>query len=229
MLYFIALAAAVEAVAAQPVDDGRLILWQSLREGMTADETATALRTVEGVKNVTVKTSKKGPSLSINYTGSGIEVAGLTYKVSTDFNTQGLSSVHLLSDACLGLAMEKYKGLRVLLADKYGEAKTQREVTPDRQLVAVRDTFTGTPTRVVIRLEPGEIPQRVYAGGSKFAASLAQISNLATDQAIAACPNDAGQRASIEIAYLDNADAAAIAAQEAASKSAEQEADKSKL
>ena len=205
-----------------------VLLWQTLRAGMTADQTAAALRLIEGVKSVTLKPSRKGPNLSISYGPNGVQVGGLPYKVVLEFKNDRLVSVGLQSEACLSLATAKFHELGDLLSQKYGEGRTAREVTEDRQYVATRNTFATTPTRVVLRVEPGDIPRHVY-GGRGIAGALASIGNSMADAEIAACPSDAGQRASIAVTYLDNASSTAKDATDAAESAAHRERDKSKL
>jgi len=221
-------ALAIQAASQGEAASERVPLWQTLQEGMTAEEAAIALRGVEGVKTVTVKPSRKGATLSISYTAGGIEVAGLPYRILPDFKASRLTGVRLQSEACLSLATEKYKTLRDLLAQKYGDGRTQREVTEDRQLIAIRDTFSTTPTRVLLRLEPGSIPQHIY-GATGFAGALAAIANSSADADVEACPNDRGQKANIEVTYLNNANSAAIDAGAAAEEAAKRERDKNKL
>ncbi len=206
-----------------------VILWQALWEGMTVDEAAASLRVVDGVKSVTVKSSRKGQTLSIKYNANGIDVAGLAYKIVPTFTGDRLESVSLESDACAGLATEKYKSVRDLLAQKYGQSRTQREVTEDRELIAIRDTFASTTTRVLLRIEPGSLPQRVYGASGKVGRLIESMANSSVESAIEECPNDRGQKASIGITYLNNANAAAIETKAAVEKAARQERDKDRL
>jgi hypothetical protein len=220
---------AVQASASATVTNQGVILWQALREGMTADEAAASLRAVDGIKSVAVKSSRKGQTLSIKYFANGIEVAGLPYRIVPAFTGNRLSSVRLESEACAGLATEKYKSLRDLLAQKYGQSQTQREVTEDRELIAIRDTFSLTATRVLLRIEPGSVPQRIYGTSGKVGRMMQSVANSVTDAAIEECPNDRGQKAVIEVTYLNNANAAAMDAQAAAEEAAQRERDKDKL
>lgn len=227
MPYFIALLA-LDVAAVQASPDSRLVLWHTLRAGMSGEETVAAIQAIDGVKKASLNNSKSETKISITYVYSGIEVGVLTYKIDAGFEGNRLVSVHLTSDACLSLSFEKLKGLRDLLGQKYGPYRTQKEVTEDGQLIAGRDTYAKTPTRVIVRLVPGELPQYVH-GGTGLAGSLAKLSNIATDQAIASCPNDQGRRATIEITYADNEAAAKAEADESAVRKAKQASDKAKL
>lgn len=222
------LAFALQTVAVDEASSTRVPLWQTLREGMTVDETAAVLRGIEGIKTVTVKQSRKRPSLSIKYESAGIEVAGLPYTITPLFKDSYLESVSLESKACLSLATEKYKVLREVLSQKYGKNLSSREVTEERELIAVRDTYSAMPTRVMLRLEPGDVPKYIH-GATGLAGALAAIANASTDADIEACPLDRGQRATIRVAYLNNANAAAIDAAATAEEVAKRRRDKAKL
>lgn len=227
----LALVSSLAFMAAAQASGGNesVLLWQALREGMTADEAAASLRVIDGVKSVSVKDSRKGQTLSIKYVDNGIDVDGLRYKIEPNFVGNRLQSVGLGSEACAGLAAEKYKSLRGLLTQKYGPSRTQSEVTEDRQLVAVRDTFDATATRVLLRIEPGSLPQHVYGASGKVGRLIESMANSSVDSAIEQCPNDRGQKASITMTYLNNARAAAEDAGAAAERAAQQERDKDKL
>lgn len=222
------LAIVMQAAIIEEASSTYVPLWQSLREGMTVDEAAMAIRSIEGIKAVTVKQSRKGPSLSIKYEATGIEVAGLPYQITPLFNGTRLESVRLETRACLTMATEKYKILQELLSQKYGSSRTLREVTEERQLVAFRDTYSTTPTRVMLRLEPGDVPEHIY-GATGLAGALASISNASVDADIEACPLDRGQRATITVSYLNNANSTAIDAAAAAEEIAKRKRDKDKL
>ncbi len=211
-----------------PPENRDVILWQTLREGMNANEVATILRDVDGVKNVRVKTSRRGDSVSISYTSNGIEVAGLPYRVFPNFEAGRLASIRLETEACLGLSTEKYKNIKELLAQKYGDGRSQRERSEENQLVAVRDVFSATPTRVLLRLEPGSVPQHIY-GATGIAGALAAIANASADADIEACPNDRGQKATIQVTYSNNANSTAVDAAAALERERRRERDKGNL
>ncbi|KPH62341.1 hypothetical protein [Novosphingobium sp. ST904] len=229
MTVVLLLVAAASGVISAPTEDQRLVLWQTLREGMSVEEAASALRAVDGIGGVTVKKTSKGSRLNIGYVGDGIEVDGLQYKASLVFSSSGLTTVHLQTDACLSRATQKYESLRELLIQKYGNAMAQREVTEDRQLVAIRNTFDTTPTRVLLRLEPGTVPQHTYGASGKLMLLAQNIANNEVDSQIVKCPNDRGQRATLEVSYLSNTAAQAASSAAAAEASAQGERDKSKL
>lgn len=213
--------------------ENRPVLWRELRLGMTPDEVAAKLREVQGIKSATVKVPKKGkkgePSVSIDYVAPGVTILELPQTVTPVFADSKLQSVSFGSTACLSLAIQKFKDLKAMLAEKYGPDVTKKEVTEDRQLIGIRSTYATTPTRVLLRIEQGATPQHVYGGSGKVANILGQIANSSVDAEIEACPNDAGTKGIIEIIYLDNAISAQAEAQERAVQDAARAKEKDKL
>lgn len=184
------------------------MLWQDLRFGMTIDEAASALRTIEGIKSAQVRTSRKGKkSLKIAYTKSGFQIADLPSTISLGFDADRLQEVTINNEACLSLSVEKFKSLQSLLAEKYGEGKVQREVTEDQQFVGMRSTHANFPTRAMLRLEPIYPPVGTPApyGSGALGELASALSHSMADAAIDACPNDQGVKGGLSITYLHNA------------------------
>ncbi|HEX8301210.1 hypothetical protein [Sphingomonas sp.] len=150
---FVPAAAAQEAPASlQPAIDNRPMLWQDLRYGMTADEAAILLRALPGIRAAAVKPSKKKPPrIVMDYTKEGVTLLGLRNEIGLTFGSSGLEQVDLRSAACLALSMEKFKGLRDLISQKYGAARTQKEVNEARDLTGIRDFCNSSYPRASSR------------------------------------------------------------------------------
>lgn len=96
-------------------------LWQQLREGMTYEEAAAALRATDGVRSVRVKLKKQKPvALSISYVGSGVSVGPMVATITPVFEDDKLASVSLISDDCLSTGLAKNNTISDGLREKYG-------------------------------------------------------------------------------------------------------------
>lgn len=173
---------------------------------MSAEEVALKIRAIEGVKTATAKTSKKGvPSVTVSYTDTGLTLLDLKQTIQPEFENGLLQSVNLNSTACVKLAMQKVVDLRPLISSKYGPVRTQREVTADRRLIAIRDTYATTATRVVVRIEEGARPEFVPEGSGSVGKMLSSIANSSVQSEIDECPADGGIKGLIQITYMNNA------------------------
>ena len=97
-------------------------LWRTLKQGMTVDEAAQALRAMPEIKSVDLPRAKAGEptKLKIKYQANGVDLFGVPFKLALEFESGALKNVILgAMDQCLvegGAVIEKTMGV---LHEKY--------------------------------------------------------------------------------------------------------------
>ena len=79
-------------------------LWRTLKQGMTVDEAAQALRVMPEIKSVDLPRPKAGEpiKLKIKYQANGVELFSVPFKVALEFESGKLKNVILgAMDQCL--------------------------------------------------------------------------------------------------------------------------------
>jgi hypothetical protein len=101
-----------------------LPLWQGLKTGMEPSEVASALQSMEGIKEVRILPERKGKPqkrLKVTVKDGGIAISEIRFQPDTEFG-EGLRKVSLAgSSICASTSAEKFAELRNALMAKYGE------------------------------------------------------------------------------------------------------------
>lgn len=141
---------AVAVTPAGPPTPPIVPLWRDLRVGMTPEQAAVALRSVEGISDVEVRRDRRGRfrSLRIKYSPSGVVLDGLKVEVQPVFSADGLQEVNLSGSACAGAARERGNRLGSALAERYGQRARERVVDEQGVQIEERIAFWNEQTRV---------------------------------------------------------------------------------
>lgn len=199
-------------------------LWSGLRTGMSAEQAASALRQVDGVRAVKVTQKKnKPPKLDVSYVADGVDVGFGRAKVTTYFEGAKLSEVDLDIDQCLSAAKAGALNLVTTLKTKYGAAARESVADPDNgAITSQRLAFWNEETRVRVS-ERNYNPAQGEASvpGSGAAGAIADIFGaIASNEAEKACPLDAGARALWTINYSSQPEFVRVHALEEAERAA---------
>lgn len=183
-------------------------LWRELRVGMTPEQAAVAIRSVEGVSEAEVRRDRRGRfrSLRIRYLASGVIVDGLRVEVQPVFLTERLQEVNLSGTACAGAATERAARLGAALRERYGQSVRERVVDSEGVDIEQRFAFWNEHTRVRMSWSvDAPLQSGGYYGGSGVPGALAGLANAFADAnrdaAIQACPNDRGVKVVTTLNY----------------------------
>lgn len=188
------------------------LLWRELRVGMTPEQTAAALRGVDGVSEVSVNRSRKGKlkSIAIKYTQSGVLIGDTRVEIVPTFEGETLQEVSLTGRACASVAAERMNLLRESLKAKYDQSARERVIDEDGVEFQQRVAFWNDETRVRMSWAV-DVPSAdyIYSNGRGVQGALATLANsmaqASRDAALRACPNDKGASVVTTINYSSQA------------------------
>lgn len=218
----------LQAAVATAPGTASVPLWQSVREEMSPEEVASSLRSVDGIKSVAYKIGKKGPTFSIRYVDAGVEISGIPFSVEPKFEQGRLVKINLNAKSCAKLIDAKYEIISDLLSQKYAKGREQREISEDGTFIAIRNTFISESTRVMMRVEQGDIPQYVPPK-TGLAGLMTTLINNGVDADRRECPNDTGRKSELKLVYSGQASSAATDNMNDGEQEAKEARDKSKL
>jgi len=228
--------------AEEPVE-----LWQGLRTGMSPQEAATILSTIDSVKKVKVVNERKPNDprrIDVSLTGPGYMVAGVAFEIGAIFKAGRLQQALIKSrELCASAFPEAYAPIRDGLIKKYGEPIFEQDQLDELEvLVALGDSSRlGQPVHKAVGFRSGSMAAYVDIkftreerlarpyGMGKVMRALWEVADSEQRQRITACPGNSGlDRASIGIVYMHagEMDAAITAANAAATKSNDETSDK---
>ncbi|WP_156445359.1 hypothetical protein [Blastomonas sp. CCH5-A3] len=234
--------AETEQAAIQEHAEHDIDLWQGLRTGMTPQEAAAVLSTVESVRKVKVVNERKPNDprrVDISYDGEGYVVAGVPFQIGATFASGRLGQAVLQSgELCASTFPETFQPIRDGLAKKYGEPAFEAgELNELEILIALGESARlGRPVRKIAGYRSGSVAALVDLtisrearllppyGMGKMARAVWEFAESEQRRKMLACPGSSGlDRAMITIIYLParELDAAIAAAQEASKRAAE--------
>lgn len=183
-------------------------LWNGLSVGLSAEQTASALRQVDGIRAVKVfEKPGKPPRFEVLYVSKGVDLGFAIATVSPTFEGGRLTEFELTVDQCVSTANAKATDLVSTLKGKYGEFQRERVVNPDGSPQSVRYAFYNRETRVRVSLQTYNPARKDVNGpGSGAVGALGDIfSAIGANAAEKACPLDAGRREVWMINYSSQA------------------------
>jgi len=217
MLFAFAIAAAVgQAAAPVPPPDGNAgqarspssaTLWKGLAYGMSAEEAAANLRSVEGIRRVDIKYKKKIPRLTVSYVADGVDIGPSKAVVETSFEANGLTEVRLKTDECASAAFPKAQTIAEALNEKYASSAREKVVDVSGQPIGFNFAFWDDVTRVRMSFaDYNPAIGQASIPGIGAAGAIADIFGaIASNAAERACPEDGGARVVTTITYLSQA------------------------
>lgn len=185
------------------------LLWRDLQIGMSPEQAAEKIRTIDGVKDVKVNRNKKSKfkSVDVKYKDQGVQIGPDQMVLTTLFDAESLSEISLSSSACASAAVEKMKVLRDSLTEKYGNVAPEKVVDENGVEIEKRAAFWNDEIRVRMSWQVN-VPSQIYTstyGNGKLGNALAALSNSmsqsAYDAAVNACPDDRGSTVLTTINY----------------------------
>lgn len=216
--YLLISLASTQAVPAPPASAAVLdqnastpLLWRDLRVGMTPEQTADALRQIEGITEVTVRRNRrqKFQSLRIKHAPTGVVVGDMKFEVAPTFDGERLTEITLTSEACAAAGNEQIKLLRSALQDRYERTARERVVDENGVEFQQRAAFWNSETRVRLSYELKSPSSDYYGSGTGVQGALAGLANMMSqasrDAALQACPNDAGVSVATSVNYSSQA------------------------
>jgi hypothetical protein len=242
----IVLATSSLGLAQDPTVSGSPTLYQDLRFGMTANEVASILQQMSGVKSVKikrVKVSKPQDFLDIDHSKEGLAIQNGRYELKPEFENGRLSKVLLVGDSmCANIAMSEYSGIVDALKSKYPVVPDdQKELTEFKVLTLLSDAYTSQQNEsyvaffsndetvvVTVFAFSKEAPPR-YAGGGSFAYNLWKLANSLYDGRVRECSGTGDARLRIAFQYHSKSEFQKLLKQTEATMNATAEETKSKL
>lgn len=206
----------MEEVTAEPVE-----LWQGLKIGMTPQEAAATLSTVEGVRKVKVVNDRKPNDprrIDVSFTDGGYVVAGVPFQIGAIFKAARLDKALIQSgELCASAFPEAFTPIRDGLAKKYGEPLFEEKELDELALLEALDESSrlGQPVSRVMGFTSGKVAAYVDVtfnreprlarpyGMGRMMESLWQIAEQEQRNKIMSCPNNSGlDRIKIGIIYM---------------------------
>lgn len=227
----------VEQQANQPVE-----LWQGLKIGMTPQEAAATLSTIESVKKVKVVNERKPNDprrIDVSFTGRGYVVAGVPFQIGAFFKAGKLEKTGIQSgELCASAFPEAFAPIRDGLVKKYGRPLFEEKQLDELALLEALDESSrlGQPVHRIMGFSSGKVAAYVDVtlsreqrlarpyGMGRMMESLWQIADQEQRNKIMSCPGNSGlDRFTMVIMYMHADEMAAMidAAKAAAKKSAE--------
>lgn len=185
------------------------LLWRDLQIGMSPEQTAEKIRTIDGVKDVKVNRNRKNKfkSIEFKYKDQGIHIGPDQMLLTTLFDGESLTEISLSSSACASAALEKMKLLKNSLTEKYGNVAPEKVVDENGVEIEKRAAFWTDEIRVRMSWQIN-VPSQTYTstyGNGKLGNALAALSNSmsqsAYEAAVNACPDDRGSTVLTTINY----------------------------
>lgn len=200
--------------AAQPT------LWQGLGYGMTPEEVAPRVATIEGIKRVKVLTpgrSDQAKRLSISYNRGQIPIAGLGFGLEPRFVQGRLQQVWLMSpNQCANDLIATHSSIAAGLLSKYPQvimgsvalsetqvAKASVESADTGKRVQLTTAFGGADIVVMLVVQiAAERPPEYPAVPTNFAVALWQIAKNQYDVRRMQCDGKGDRRMDVALQYL---------------------------
>ena len=184
------------------------VLWRDFQSGMSPEQAAEKMRSLDGVVEANVNRSRKGKfkSIDIKYKDRGVSIGQEQMTLVPVFVGDVLTELELSSSACASVAAERMKILRQSLIEKYGRFAPERVIDENGVEVEKRGAFWNDQTRVRMSFQINA-PSLDYTPsyGGKTSRALAGLANLmnrqAYEAAVAACPSDQGATVTYTLNY----------------------------
>jgi len=172
-----------------------VVLWRTLAVGDDPETVATKLSGDQIFKSVKVKrsaNSAKEPTLSIKYSGNGIDILGVPFQLVPIFEQGTLNKVVLQTEpTCANRAPEQFRDMAALLHDKYPGSPIEFGVSDDDQVRKARREGTDESPRIAGRVFQGsgvtvtyqqtftaeQAPPVGYVSNPKMSALMSLMSN----------------------------------------------------
>ncbi len=209
-------------------------LWRDFRVGMTPEQVADVLRTVEGVSQATVKRNSRNKfsRISIKYSDFGVRVGDMKLEIEPVFENVQLDEINLSGRDCLSISTERMKLLRDSLSERYGHFVREKVVDENGVEFEQRAAFWNDDTRVRMSWQVQNPSKEYYSSSGRgvqgaLAGLATMLSQQSYEDAVKACTADSGSTVTTTLNYSSQADflrvhAAEIKAREEKAKAIKQ-------
>lgn len=194
------------ALAAQTVS---VPLWRNIEAGMSPDQTATVLRSMEGIKSVTVKSKRgKAEDVEISYVDYGVPLGEQHVLLNPSFSDSQLTEIVLSTAPCESEGKVFADSVATSLAEKYGPAKPVSYTDRGGVEVAQGLAFSNGVTRATLftNVDTPEPPRRLNASDLGY-----PMRQLVYNRQMRRCARDNGRSLEVRIVYSSEAASAAAA------------------